>query len=160
MLTSYKPALSFWTVCLPQLFLEKATVGWICETIEFACSVMLIVCTFYLDNWGPLSPRGKRRADGSPAHGAATVGELGVAALVGSGASQLVLLPHGDSSTATEELRNGSGLEGGSGGGGSRGRQLESAAAAAAGEGGRALPGMLTGHRRGRRRSHEPMGAV
>ena len=145
-----------------QLFLEKATVGWICETIEFACSVMLIVCKFYLDNWGPLSPKGKRRGDGSTAHGGGG-GEPGTAAgLVGSGASQLVLLPHGDMSTAAAGgLGDGSGIE--DGGAGSRGRQQESvavAAAAAAAEAGRALPGMPPGHRRGRRRSHEPLGAV
>jgi hypothetical protein len=49
--------------CLPplQLYLEDAIVGFVCEVLEFTCGLILIAAKIYLDNYGPLSARGKRR---------------------------------------------------------------------------------------------------
>ncbi|KAL4423121.1 hypothetical protein ABPG77_004804 [Micractinium sp. CCAP 211/92] len=85
----YSVGLLFITV---YLYLEKATVGWICELIETACGFLLIIAKYWLDNWGPLSARAqaKQRAEDS-AHGndSAYAGPLHPCgkALAGSGSS-------------------------------------------------------------------------
>ncbi|KAL4458295.1 hypothetical protein ABPG75_013160 [Micractinium tetrahymenae] len=60
----YSVGLLFITV---YLYLEGATVGWICEAIETACGFLLIVAKYWLDNWGPLSAKAKakQQAEGS-----------------------------------------------------------------------------------------------
>ncbi|KAI3424896.1 hypothetical protein D9Q98_008280 [Chlorella vulgaris] len=57
-LALYSIGLLFITV---YMYLEKATVGWICESIETVCGFALIALKYYYDEHGPLSARGKRR---------------------------------------------------------------------------------------------------
>lgn len=66
--------------CLPspcvQLYMEEAIVGFVCEVVEFACGVALILAKLYLDKWGPLSA-GKQQA----VQGNGSASALGPAAL-------------------------------------------------------------------------------